>query len=111
MKQSVNDIIVINFLNTLFLLHQMMFQNFLKDYNSDKNTQIKNIDEDAETSTSTVQFIKYDFYLKLFLIGQLRFLMQVRRQEIELTFDNEAEINCILHFMTLFLNLIIKINV
>ena len=73
--------------------------------------QIKNIDENTEANISTIQFVKYDFHLKLFLINQLRFLMQVKRQEIELIFDDEAKINCILHFMTLFLGLIIKTNV
>ena len=36
-NQSVNNIIMIDFLSTLSLLHQMMFQNLLKNYNSDKS--------------------------------------------------------------------------
>ena len=37
--------------------------------------------------------------------------MQVKKQEIELIFNNKIKINCILHFMTLFLNLSIEINI
>ena len=110
-KQSVDDITVIDFLNILSFLHQMMFQNFFKDYDSGKSTQIKNINKDAKVSTSTIQSVKYNSCLKLFLIDQLRFPMQVKRQEVELILDDKTEINCILHFMTLSLDLIIKMNV
>ena len=37
--------------------------------------------------------------------------MQVKKQEIELILNNKIKINCILHFVMLFLNLIIKINI
>ena len=37
--------------------------------------------------------------------------MQVKKQEIKLIFNNKAEINYILHFMILFLNLIIEMNI
>ena len=110
-KQSVNNIIVINFLNILFLLHQIMFQNFFKNYNNDKNIQIKNINKNTKASTSAIQFMKYDSCLKLFSIDQLKFSMQVKKQEVESIFNNKAEINCILYFIMLFLNLIIKINI
>ena len=60
---------MIDFLNTSFFLHQMMFQNFFKNYNSDKSMQIKNINKNIKTNTLTVQFMKYNFYLKLFLIN------------------------------------------
>ena len=111
MNQFINNITVTDFLNILSLLHQIMFQNFFKNYDSDKSMQIKNTDKNAKASTLTVQFIKYDSCLKLFLIDQLRFLMQVRKQKIELILDNKAEINCILHFIILFLDLIIKIDI
>ncbi len=101
MSQKVEDIIIKNILDILFLVHWMIFQNLSRKTEKEASNEVHMLFK--------IVIFRYEkeSLNKLWAVETMKFQVAVSRDIVEVMFDSEAEINILLYLMTLKLELTI----
>ena len=105
MSQKVEDIIIKNILDILFLVHWMIFQNLSRKTEKEASNEVHMLFK--------IVIFRYEkeSLNKLWAVETMKFQVAVSRDIVEVMFDSEAEINILFYSVILKLELIIQLNV